>query len=50
MIEWIVIAVLYVAALAFFRFLGGFGGAGDAIRGWSESRSAGRAMPSSGSS
>ena len=50
MIEWILIGVLYVAALLFFRVLGGFGSAGAAIRGWGNSRTAGRvAHGSSGS-
>jgi hypothetical protein len=51
MIEWILIGVLYVAALLFFRLLGGFGSAGSAIRGWGHSRTASRvAHGSSGSS
>jgi hypothetical protein len=49
-IEWIVIGVLYVAALVFFRLLGGFGSAGQAIRGWGQSRTAGRAAHGSSSS
>jgi Sec-independent protein translocase protein TatA len=35
--EWIVIAVLYVLVIGTFRWLGGFGSAGDAIRRWGRS-------------
>ena len=44
----IVFLTLYVVVLGLFRWLGGFGSAGEAIRRWSESSSAAR--PTAGSS
>jgi hypothetical protein len=37
MVEWILIGVLYVASIAFFRLIGGVGSAGDALRRWGNS-------------
>ena len=34
MLDWIVIGVLYIGAIAFFRFIGGFNSAGEALRRW----------------
>jgi hypothetical protein len=34
MFDWIVIGLLYVAGIAFFRLIGGIGAAGDAMRRW----------------
>lgn len=34
MLDWILIGVLYVAGIAFFRFLGGLPAAGDALQKW----------------
>jgi hypothetical protein len=33
-VDWIVIAACYVFVLALFRFLGGIGSAGEAMRQW----------------
>jgi hypothetical protein len=38
---WIVIVILYVLEIAFFRALGGTGAAGDALRRWGRSSSGG---------
>ena len=46
----IVIALLYVLALALWRYLGGFGSAGEAFRTWGRSNSAVRSQPGSSSS
>jgi len=40
--DLIVIGVLYVLSLALFRWLGGFGAAGDAFRVWGRAHSAKR--------
>jgi hypothetical protein len=45
----IVIAVLYVLALAFWRYLGGFGSAGEAFRTWGRSNSAVHRQPGTSS-
>jgi hypothetical protein len=37
MFEWILIAVLYVAGIAFFRFLGGVDSASEGLRRWGSS-------------
>ena len=42
MVEWIAIAAGYVAALVVFRWLGGFGSAGRAVREWGSSRTSNR--------
>jgi hypothetical protein len=34
MLDWIVIGVLYITGIAFFRFIGGIGAAGEAFRRW----------------
>ena len=34
MLDWIVIGVLYLAGIAFFRFIGGIDSAGEAFRRW----------------
>jgi hypothetical protein len=34
MFDWIIIGVLYVAGIGFFRFLGGLPAAGDALQRW----------------
>ena len=35
--DWVVIAVLYVLGIGFFRWLGGIGAAADAIQRWGHS-------------
>jgi hypothetical protein len=45
--QWILIAGGYVGALVFFRALGGFGGAGNAVRDWGRFRSMLRTTPTS---
>ena len=40
--DLIVIAILYVLSVGLFRWLGGFGAAGDAFRTWGRSHSATR--------
>jgi hypothetical protein len=40
--EWILIAVLYVLVIGLFRFLGGFGSAGEAFRQWGRASSTDR--------
>jgi hypothetical protein len=47
--DWIVIAVLYTLFLAFFRFLGGLGAAGDALRRWGKASASIRINPGSSS-
>ena len=47
--DWIVIAVLYTLVLAFFRFLGGIGAAGDALRRWGKASASIRINPGSSS-
>ncbi len=47
--DWIIILILYVFALGFFRALGGFGAAGEALRRWGERGSALSANPGSSS-
>ena len=42
MTGWIVIAVLYLLNLLLLRFLGGFAGAGEALRRWGEASAARR--------
>ena len=37
--EWIVLGVLYLAVALGFRWLGGFGSAGDALRRWGRASS-----------
>jgi hypothetical protein len=34
MLDWIVIGVLYITGIAFFRLIGGIGSAGEAFRRW----------------
>jgi hypothetical protein len=34
MFDWIVVGVLYISGIAFFRLIGGLGAAGDAFRKW----------------
>jgi hypothetical protein len=48
--EWIVIGVLYVLALCFFRLLGGWGAASDALRRWGSSNASVRTSAGSSSS
>ena len=48
--DWIIVIVLYAAGFAFFRILGGFGAAADALRRWGEASSTIRTNPSSSSS
>ena len=43
MLDWIVIAILYVLVLLLFRVVGGVAGAGDAVRRWG-SHSSSRGM------
>jgi hypothetical protein len=45
----ILIGVLYVLALGVWRYLGGFGSAGEAFRTWGRSNSAVRSQPGSSS-
>jgi hypothetical protein len=46
--SWIVVAVLYVAGIGFFHWIGGVGAAADALRRWGRSGSTlGRAHTSS---
>ena len=45
MASWIVIGVLYVLSLGGFRWLGGIGAAGEALRQWGRSRAADRSRP-----
>ena len=45
MAGWIVIGVLYVLSIGGFRWLGGIGAAGEALRQWGRSRSADRGRP-----
>ena len=47
--DWMVILVLYVLSLGFFRILGGFGAAADAFRWWGNASSELRANPGSSS-
>jgi hypothetical protein len=47
--DWIVIAVLYTLFLALFRFLGGLGAAGDALRRWGKASASIRINPGSSS-
>ena len=47
--DWIVIAVLYALFLACFRFLGGLGAAGDALRRWGKASASIRSNPGSSS-
>jgi hypothetical protein len=47
--DWVVILVLYVLALGFFRILGGFGAAADAFRRWGNASSDFRTNPGSSS-
>jgi hypothetical protein len=47
--ELIVILLLYVASVGLFRWLGGFGAAGDAVRSWGRAHSTTR-VPSGSSS
>jgi hypothetical protein len=48
--DWIVIGVLYVAGIGFFRFIGGLDSASDGLRRWgatyAERRRASNRMPS----
>jgi hypothetical protein len=45
--DWIVFAALYVGFLMFFRLLGGFRSAGEALRRWGETRGTLRSTGSS---
>jgi hypothetical protein len=45
MASWILIGVLYVLSIGGFRWLGGIGAAGEALRQWGRSRAAGRGRP-----
>jgi hypothetical protein len=47
--DWIIIAVLFALVLAFFRFLGGLGAAGDALRRWGKASASIRSNPGSSS-
>jgi len=47
MLGWIWIAVVYVAGIGFFRWLGGLGAATDAIQRWGRSTSEQRRRASS---
>jgi hypothetical protein len=47
--EWIVILILYVLVLGFFRGLGGFARAGEALRQWGERSGTARITTSSSS-
>jgi hypothetical protein len=49
MVGWIITMILYVLALAFFGFLGGFRAAAEAFRGWGEHRTNVRAKLGSSS-
>jgi hypothetical protein len=49
MTGWIVIGVFYVVALAVFRFAGGFGSAGEALRRWGRASTGWRSSPGSSS-
>jgi len=42
MVSWIVIGVLYVLGIGFFRWLGGVGAASDAISQWGRATAARR--------
>jgi hypothetical protein len=42
MASWILIGVLYVLSIGGFRWLGGIGAAGEALRQWGRSRAAER--------
>jgi hypothetical protein len=44
-VSWIVIGVLYVLSIGGFRWLGGIGAAGEALRQWGRSRAADRGRP-----
>jgi hypothetical protein len=48
--DLVVIGILYVLSVGLFRWLGGFGAAGDAFRVWGRSHSAMRAGHGSSSS
>ena len=45
MAGWIVIGVLYVLSIGGFRWLGGIGAAGEALRQWGRSQAAERRRP-----
>ena len=47
--DLIVIGILYVLSVALFRWLGGFGAAGDAFRLWGRAHSTRRVNPGSSS-
>ena len=49
MIDWIVIAILYVLVLLLFRFVGGVASAGEAMRRWGAHESRRRTKPHSSS-
>ena len=48
--DWIAILILYGLALGFFRLLGGFRAAGEAIRWWGSRNATPQATPGSSSS
>jgi hypothetical protein len=45
MVGWIAIGVLYVLSIGGFRWLGGIGAAGEALRQWGRSRADARTRP-----
>ena len=47
MLDWLIVAVLYVLMLVLFRWLGGFAAAGRAFSEWGRSSSTVRPDPSS---
>jgi uncharacterized protein HemY len=49
MLDWIVIAILYVLVLLLFRVVGGVAGAGDAMRRWGSHSSTRGMRPTSSS-
>ena len=49
MLSWIVIGILYVVGIGFFRWLGGLGAAGDVFRRWGKATSTIRTNPGSSS-
>jgi hypothetical protein len=50
MLSWIVVIVLYLSGMGFFRLLGGVGGAADALERWGRNSASERLTRSSGSS
>ena len=50
MFEWIVIVALYLVGMGFFRLVGGFASAGEALRRWGEAEARRRRATSAGGS